>query len=197
MRFRPATSVTEYIIAMSAGADVRRDVARCDRRHHHLRAPDRQGAHRRRDDRRAARSADADDAADRCLVGADVRLERHRHRADGLAAIRRDDGRGAVRVVAATSPAFTSATRLVVSVVPTSTSDRDHARRLDDVARRSQLVTLGVERADDVARALIGTSDRQLRYAWRPTPCTGMPCAASTSCLQRVHRRRRLGRCAG
>ena len=44
--------------------DVHADVTRRDRRHHHLRHADREGAHRRRDERRTARSAGADDPAE-------------------------------------------------------------------------------------------------------------------------------------
>ena len=64
MRFSPAMSVTEYIMAMSLTPTNGADVARGERRDHELRHADRQRAHAGGDDRRAAAAADADDAAD-------------------------------------------------------------------------------------------------------------------------------------
>ena len=76
---------------MSDGPDIRSDVAGSDRRDEDLGHADRQRAHRRRDQRTAARSAGRNEPADRFLAP-NPGLERFGHRGDRGAAFAGEDG---------------------------------------------------------------------------------------------------------
>ena len=151
IRFRPATSVTEYIIAMSAGPtygatlpDATVETITFGRPTGSARIP-------------GVMIAVPPDPPMPMMppidgrIGADERLERHRHRTDRFAAIRRDDGCSAVRVMAGNLAGLHVGTRLVFGRADVD-QHRDHPGRLDDVAHIRQLFTLRVERADDVDR---------------------------------------------
>ena len=177
------------------GADVRRDVARRDRRHHHLRHADGQGPHRRGDQRGAAGSADADDAGDRRHASATNALERHRHRGDGRAAVAAEHGAGAVGVVRGDLVGRDVGRPSTVSrVVPTSTTTV-----LDPAARRTTSRDVASSRPScrgcrrrtaTVTAVSSGTPGGR-----RPAP--GSPEQASTSCCSACTSPPPPRRCAG
>ena len=83
--------------AQVTGADVGAGVARGDGADEDLGRADRQGAHRRRHQRRAARAAGREQAGD-VIPAADEMLEGHGHRRHGAAAVAGENGTGTLWV---------------------------------------------------------------------------------------------------
>ena len=127
------------------GADIFAHVAGSDGGDHHLGNADFQRPHRRRDDRRAARTGGADDAK-HGAAPLHPALEGERHAGDGGAAIRREDAAGTARMEGGDR-----VRRDIGAGMFSRGREVDEAHRqsggLDDVSDLTQFFALGIERA--------------------------------------------------
>ena len=151
-----------------ARAHVTPDIARSDGRNHDFRHAHRQLAHARRDQRRAARAASGNNAANVALA-LDPAGESLRHSADGCAAVAGEDRAAALRMGARHLRRRHVGGRGLAGSGDIDGAGRD-AQRPQPVAQKIQLAALGVECADDErgAAEAFGERDGEHRLGrWR------------------------------